>query len=92
VRGLHQGEIGELHCAVGKLTTGSIGAKEGRVGVFHGEQEPAVAMACGGSVRRSRRRKEGKEEEGKSKKAKGDMLGLNRRKRRIRWQLAHWLK
>jgi hypothetical protein len=36
-------------CTVGKLTAGSIGAEEGRVGVFHSRQETAAAMACGGA-------------------------------------------
>jgi hypothetical protein len=43
--------IGELHCAVGKLTAGSIGAEEGRLGVFHGEQgAAAVRLGHGGDV------------------------------------------
>jgi hypothetical protein len=43
--------IGELHCAVGKLTAGSIGAEEGRLGVFHGEQRAAaVGLGHGGDV------------------------------------------
>jgi hypothetical protein len=43
----------------------------------------AAAMARGGSIRRSRR-KEGKEEEGESKRAKDMFAGLNRRRRRRR--------
>jgi hypothetical protein len=34
---------------VGKLTAGSIGAEEGRVGVFHSGPETAAAMACSGA-------------------------------------------
>jgi hypothetical protein len=45
--------IGELQCAVGKLAVGSIGAKEGQVGVLHGEQRrrrpwhTVASLACG---------------------------------------------
>jgi hypothetical protein len=43
--------IGELHCAVWKLTAGSIGAEEGRLGVFHGEQGAVtVGLGHGGDV------------------------------------------
>jgi hypothetical protein len=42
--------IGELHCAVGKLAAGPIGVEEGRVGVFHGEQGAAAAMARDGAT------------------------------------------
>jgi hypothetical protein len=42
--------VRELQCAVGKLATGSIGAKEGRGGVLHGEQGAAAAMAYGGAT------------------------------------------
>jgi hypothetical protein len=43
--------IGELHCAMGKLTAGLIGAEEGRLGVFHGEQGvAAVGLGHSGDV------------------------------------------
>jgi hypothetical protein len=47
----HGEGIGELHCAMGKLTAGSIGAEEGRLEVFHGEQAAAaVGLGHGGDV------------------------------------------
>jgi hypothetical protein len=59
---------------------------EGLMMAAHGEQgqrQPWHAVVL------FEQKKEGKEEEGESKKAKEDMLGLNRRRRRRRIRARH---